>query len=286
MLGCGEDMTLAQAAKLYCDFSWSVFQVAPMGKRPLPGSRGFKDASLRQSVAYERWLALPDANVGVACGASGLVVIDLDSYADGFAESMAMLEANGYSFPPTLSARTARGGVHHYYYGRMAGGAATLGRGIDVRGEGQYVVAPPSEWADPVTGEVTSYEWTDDVPTARLPAWVPAYAAALRTPAAPSLPVVGSHNSGAYGAAALRNACAAVASAPEGTRNDELNKQAFGLGQLVAAGEIDGEAVKAGLERAGISAGLRAAACRGTVASGLRAGSKHPRSAPAPTGAR
>jgi hypothetical protein len=67
-----------------------------------------------------------------------------------------------------------------------------------------------------------------------------------------------------------------------GSRNDTLNRAAFNLGQLTAAGLLDGEHVAAELERVATGIGLGPAETRRTIASGLAAGLQTPRTAPAP----
>lgn len=88
------------------------------------------------------WLGVPpDANIGILCGApsGGLVVLDFDS-ADGIRESMGLRPEE--LAVHTLVARTARG---WHVYARGAG-TRTFSpvRGLDVRGDGSLVVAPPS----------------------------------------------------------------------------------------------------------------------------------------------
>jgi hypothetical protein len=83
--------------------------------------------------------------VGVPTGKkSGLVVLDVDVDGGGL-ESLAKLE---YAVDPaskTARARTGGGGIHIFRYPReIRNSAGLLGPGLDVRGEGGYVVVPPS----------------------------------------------------------------------------------------------------------------------------------------------
>jgi hypothetical protein len=75
-----------------------------------------------------------------------------------------------------------------------------------------------------------------------------------------------------YGAAALESETDRVARAPVGTRNDTLNRAAFALGRLVAAGMLDGWIVRTELERAARYAGLGPVESRRTIRSGMTAG--------------
>ena len=92
-----------------------------------------------------------------------------------------------------------------------------------------------------------------------------------------SIPVHAGERSRAYATAALREETRLVATARPGTRNDTLNRAAFNLGQLVAAGMLPAPVVISGLAAAAETAGLPAAEARRTITSGLAAGSRRPR---------
>jgi hypothetical protein len=68
-----------------------------------------------------------------------------------------------------------------------------------------------------------------------------------------------------------------LAQAQNGTRNDQLNKAAFSLGQLIASGALEEDQTAAALIQAGQDLGLGLNECERTVASGLRAGMEQPR---------
>ena len=81
----------------------------------------------------------------------------------------------------------------------------------------------------------------------------------------------------AWARAALDDEVAAVRGSAEGSRNHTLNRAAFALGQLVAAGHLAEHDVTAQLAAAATAIGLGPRETRATVASGLRAGAAHPR---------
>lgn len=86
-----------------------------------------------------------------------------------------------------------------------------------------------------------------------------------------------------YARAALRGEVERVQSARNGERNAALNRAAYSLGQIVAAGDLAEHEVRAELADAARAVGLDADETRATIASGLRAGTAHPRDpAPAP----
>jgi hypothetical protein len=132
-----------------------------------------KDATPDLAQINAWWQAWPDANIGLACGDSGLFVLDVDG-----PEGEAALAALP-PLPPSAACATARG-RHVYFTGDGPSTVSRLGPKLDTRGRGGYVILPPSAHASGAT-----YAWTEapwDVPAAALPAWIPAELE--RTPAA------------------------------------------------------------------------------------------------------
>lgn len=272
------------AAAQYLALGWSVIPLEPRGKRPpvvdsTTGARmGWEPYQTRRtrSDEVERWLLRwPDANVGVVAGAvSGLIVADFDG-PEG-AELLATLD-----IPPTPTARTGNG--WHVFFKHPGGDVRNFARkmpGLDLRGDGGYVVAPPSIHA---TGAVYTWEVSPDTPLAAPPAWLldlirpPApVAAPTMTPA----PTPGRNGHDAYAAKALAEELERVRDAREGCRNDTLNKAAFALGQLVAGGALDRGHVETNLLAAAQACGLGEHEARPTIRSGLDDGAEEPRSTP------
>lgn len=119
------------------------------GKHPI-GSlvpQGVLEAGTDPIIIRQWWGSYVDANIGVATGdASGVVVLDIDTKAGG-ETSLANLEQRYEELPDTWAVETGGGGFHFYF--RMPNvdvrnSAGAIGSGIDVRGNGGYVVAPPS----------------------------------------------------------------------------------------------------------------------------------------------
>ncbi len=134
------------AALAYAARGWSVIPMQPRGKRPLVAWREYQQ---RRASADEirHWFARwPDANVGIVTGrVSGVVVVDVDVRHGGPA-SLARLEAPHGGWPPTVEAMTGGGG-RHLYFAHPAGTVANrvaIEPGVDLRGDGGCVVAPPS----------------------------------------------------------------------------------------------------------------------------------------------
>ena len=147
------------------------------GKHPLAdlAPRGLLDATTDRVTVGQWWALWPDANVGVRTGhGSGLWVLDVDPDKGGEA-AIAALEAAHGALPPTWAVETGGGGLHLWW--RHPGSpvptsAGKLGQGLDVRGEGGYVVAPPSRHRSGAR-----YAWGADwapgrVPLAPAPPWL------------------------------------------------------------------------------------------------------------------
>jgi putative DNA primase/helicase len=107
---------------------------------------GLKSATTEPETV-EGWFRDAPWNIAVATGiASGIVVLDIDPRHGGD-ESLAALERQHGPLPPTWRFLTGGGGEHILFRhpgGRVANSAGKVGPGIDVRGDGGYIVAPPS----------------------------------------------------------------------------------------------------------------------------------------------
>lgn len=156
-----DDNPLLRAALDYAAANWYVFPVEPRGKKPLT-TNGFKAATTDRATINGWWTKTPTANIGLDCGKSGLVVVDLDQRGDrdGFAE-WDELVTRQHVQAKTYTSLTGGGGKHLLFKApagiEIKNSAGKLAPGIDVRGAGGYIVLPPSihpsgrayEWADP-----------------------------------------------------------------------------------------------------------------------------------------
>ena len=142
------DLPPAAAAARFAQAGIPVFPCVPGEKRPLT-RRGFHDASTDPAQIGTWWRRWPAANIGVPTGrASGLLVVDVDVHGpvDGRAGFERATEA-GLGQGWELLVRTPTGGMHAYYPATpeteqrswQAGRA-----GVDFRGDGGYIIAPPS----------------------------------------------------------------------------------------------------------------------------------------------
>jgi len=143
--GAGPASTFA-AALAYAAHGWSVIPIQGQGKRPLVVWREFQQRIAGADEIgqwFEHW---PDANVGIVTGRiSGIVVVDIDAPHGGL-DSVAAIEALHGPLPATVEAATGGGGRHLYFAhpGTRVANRAGIRPGIDLRGDGGCVVAPPS----------------------------------------------------------------------------------------------------------------------------------------------
>jgi putative DNA primase/helicase len=120
-----------------------------------PRINGWKELATTDLEQIQKWWTQwPDANIGVKTGKeSGIVVVDIDNKPEqnknGF-DSIAKYEEEHGSFTfPDLKAQTPSGG-EHWYYGYYPKGSKEIRNstdllsGVDIRGEGGYIIAPPS----------------------------------------------------------------------------------------------------------------------------------------------
>ncbi|MEU7948494.1 bifunctional DNA primase/polymerase [Micromonospora taraxaci] len=288
---------LAHAAR-----GWHLFPLRPNDKRPaFPDHTADqctgRDPRCRTAGHHIGWEARATTDparirrawthrpygIGLACGPSRLVVVDLDTRKDGTTgptglDTLADLAAaHGTVIEPTYTVTTGRGGTHLYYRHPDDGPdlrntAGTLGPLVDTRAHGGYVVAAGST----VNGR--PYRVDLDTDPAPLPGWLAALLAPAPLP--PQRPVVVSlptDRSGAYVRAAIGRETDRVAAAPAGERNRALYIAAVALGQLVAGGALAEDDAQSVLEQAGVTAGLSCAEAYRTVRSGLTAGARRPR---------
>lgn len=155
------------AALAYAARGWPVF---PVGADKMPlisraaGGQGFKDATTNPSQIREWWGKHPNAGIGIPTGTvSGIVVLDLDrKHGDPAAMLDSLAQAIGQDPPETATSLTGGGGRHLVFAlgsHTVRSSAGALSPGVDVRGEGGYIVAPPSAHKSG-----TPYQWAEADP--------------------------------------------------------------------------------------------------------------------------
>jgi len=260
------------AALLYAAKGWPVFPVMPGGKAPLGRlvPHGLHDASIDPPIITGWWTKAPEANIGLRTGV-GFDVVDIDGQ-----EGLDNLAEIRKDAPMAWGPEAVTGsGWHLLHLPTGEGNRTGIVPKVDYRGQGGYIVAPPSLHA---SGR--HYEWATSVGAGideelePLPTWI---AELLLTPK----PVAKIHRarkvSDAYGRRALEAEVGRCALAAPGGRNHQLNASAFSLGQLVAAGNLDAAEVVDALMGVAGRIGLGDSESAKTIRSGLSSGMSQPR---------
>lgn len=151
------------------------YECRSKGKHPRTPN-GSKDATNHPALLLHLFGEhFPNANVGIATGASaGIFVVDIDPRHGGD-RALGELEAHHGELPVTVTSATGGGGVHFLFRHpgvKVKNSAGIIGSGIDIRGEGGLIVAPPS-----VHASGKPYTWIrgrspGDIAVADAPAWL------------------------------------------------------------------------------------------------------------------
>ena len=138
------------AALAWARAGWRVFLLVPGTKKPFFQSHGFIDATNDERQIVQWWTAHPDANIGVRTG-EGLVVVDIDVRhgKNGWASLATVgITPEMLNNMDTFTVTSPSNGSHFWFHSDEAVGSGTdvLGKdsGVDIRGEGGYIVVPPS----------------------------------------------------------------------------------------------------------------------------------------------
>jgi hypothetical protein len=148
-----------RAALVYARAGWRVFPIIPGEKVPAT-SHGVKDATSDPGQIRAWWERNPDRNVAVACGYPGPDVLDIDRKPDGASGFPALrrLREAGMIGNPRAMIRTPNDGAHLYFAPTPGSGNGSVAAAhIDHRGEGGYIVAPPSQVRRAADGQLRPY---------------------------------------------------------------------------------------------------------------------------------
>lgn len=250
MIAAVKGRPLVEAAQRFASAGVAVFPCVPGGKRPLT-SHGFHDASWDPVQVADWWSRWPEANIGLPTGsASGVDVVDVDMHGPvagfaGFERARRAGLVDGWA----AMVRTPSGGLHAYYPADPARAqtswqAATAA--IDFRGDGGYVIAPPSIIT--VGDRSVAYELIATTKSAP----VPMDARALREFLDPRPSAVSAMGAGLRVETDVERLVEWVASRGEGERNRGLFWAACRLAESGAESESARSALAAAAERTGL----------------------------------
>jgi putative DNA primase/helicase len=188
------------------------------GKHPRT-THGFKDATTDETTITQWWTEAPDANIGTPT--DWCTVLDVDPRNGGDA-TLHDLERRHGPLPYTPEVLTGGGGRHIYFRrAPVRNGAGRLGPGLDVKGDGGYVVLPPSQHASGRRYEDEILAPLFETLLAEIPPWILACLASSASGPGPS----------------------ADAPIPEGRRNEAL----YRVGRSLHAKGLSRDAVGAAL---------------------------------------
>ncbi|MBF6301984.1 bifunctional DNA primase/polymerase [Nocardia amamiensis] len=241
--------TLRRAAQDAAARGFWVFPLGPGSKKPALRRRNWKDLATRNPEVIARAWRRAAFNIGIACGPSRLLVLDLDpSHGEppppewegarhGRDVLARLTAAHRVPYPiHTYRVATPSGGEHIYFTApeapELGNSSGRLGWRIDTRGAGGYVVAAGS-----VLRGGAPYRLLDDRSPAPLPDWL---ITALTPPPPPPPTTVhlAEVRVDAYVHAALVAQFERIVAAPRGQRHDTLLSAAGSIGRLVGAGML------------------------------------------------
>jgi hypothetical protein len=267
-------VSLARAAAELAEAGYHLHPLRARAKVPAT-RRGFKDATRDAGQVVRWWDRMPDANIGVACGASGIVVLDIDTKAGAdpqeilgrFDREGAPVVGTGLApercerHPESLAGRR---GVQVYFRGDMASAARLILAGCEIKGAGGYVVAPPS--VHPCGAEYVG----DLPPVAELPP-VPRWLRELVQRPEPHPFVTVPAGRAPEPSRALAGLARIVREAPAGNRNRSTFWAACRVAEHADAGTLDEQEGVEEIRRAALDAGLAEREVDLTIRSGLAA---------------
>jgi hypothetical protein len=167
---------LAAALRYATERGWAIFP-APRGEKKSHKSAKFSDGRRWGATAdpnqirrdFNRW---PKANIGIPTGAvNRIFVVEADTplghNVDGIS-ALTSLELQHGKLPATLMAESPTGSLHRYFNhpGDVKIVSRALVPGVDVKGDGGMVIAPPSIRSD------GAYRWANNLPIADAPRWL------------------------------------------------------------------------------------------------------------------
>ncbi len=163
----------------YAARGWHVFPCAPRGKQPFGklAPRGVYDATIDGAMIRDWFRRHSSLNLAIACGASGLAVLDVDTR-DGKVgdEELGALERQHGQLPMTPRAITGSGGLHYLFRApehRLRNGPLRGCANVEMKAAGGYVLAAPSIHPD----TLREYAWDvgalpSETALAELPEWL------------------------------------------------------------------------------------------------------------------
>lgn len=262
----------------------------PVTGKPVDGTGGVSKATTDEKQIREWWGKWPNALIGVRLGAeAGLWVLDYDPKGEALEDiERRAVDAVG-ELPAGPRSKTQSGGAHLWFKwptnGDVVKNSAKRLANVDWRGEGGYVIVPPSRMTNG-----NSYEWELAPDVVDFPEAPPGlmdlvmkrgkFAPPKSAPKPAGIVPVTDEAIRRYCVAALDRAVTRVAALPDGQRNQGINDNALGIGHLVGAGGLAYdeafEALRAAAYAWGIGDDDKALKPGGTLERAIKDGMVHP----------
>lgn len=268
----------------------AALAIASQGTRIFPCAPGEKwpaiqawprNATTDETAIRNWWTNTPKANLAMPTGEpAGVVVIDLDIDSEKGGDGVASFEAlrAGREMPETRTHKTPRGGLHYFFKhpgGQVPNSAGKLAEHVDVRGDGGYVILPPSQT------DRGCYSVKCSALLAPMPPWLIDYVR-KKPYTAPIVTPLTSPPPRNYAEQALANEVTTVRHALSGKRNATLNSAAFSIGQLIGANLLDRGTAENELAAAALATGLPQHEVTTTLKGAIGRGMLEPRHVPPP----
>jgi hypothetical protein len=269
-----KDMALHYAK----DLGWAIH---PVHKTKLPITEHGRDDATHDEETIKRYFH-NGAQIGVATGPeSGILALDVDVKPDKDIDArpiLAELEKQHGILPRTPIQRTGSGGLQYLfnYVEGVRNSQSRLGRGLDIRGAGGYIVVAPSH------NTMGAYEWLvspDECPVADAPAWLIELASKPERPAPMLVSSFTSRDVAPYVDRAFRDEIANVATAPDGQKHEILRNAAVKLATLISHG-LDERDIESALFNAISGRVDDARNAAKTIQDGIAYGKMYPRAIP------
>lgn len=292
--------SLKVAALAHAKNGFYVIPLVENSKRPLISD--WQNRATTNPLQIDSWWREhPNANIGIACEVSNLIVIDLDT-SKGAVPSSPWNElgvkngedvfreicrkAGDLNLFETYSVKTPSGGKHLYFYDQnIAIKQGTEVNGwwrVDTRSKGGYIVAEGSRFINSSNGVTSHYQSIGNSVVLNFPTWLRDELSprAIKENLVASSSISTSRVSGnqifsrEFAKQVLSERCALVRNTPEGRRNHSLIKHATYIGKIIGVGSLDEKTAFVSLLEAAISSGLNHFESVNAINAGIKYGKK------------
>lgn len=290
--------SLKAAALAHAKNGFYVIPLVENSKRPLISD--WQNRATTNPLQIDSWWTeYPNANIGIACEVSNLIVIDLDTSKGAVPSSPwnelgvkngedvfkeICREAGDSQLFDTYSVRTPSGGKHLYFYDQnIAIKQGTEVNGwwrVDTRSKGGYIVAEGSRLINSSKGELDHYQSIGNSVVLNFPTWLrdelspKAIKENFITPSSIPASNVASNPifSREFAVQVLSERCTLIRNTPEGRRNQSLIKHATYIGKIIGTGSLDEKIASDSLLEAAISSGLTQFESMNAIKAGIKYG--------------